>query len=356
MDFRLIQEHTVQLYGLKDHHFEIKAVNARELLSVYRFDLFAKLFYARHRDENPELAREVYLRHIKVFNPDGKEPGRTDKHSFDDFIQTYDYLLDYFKDHDFDARRSVVPVSSDGVILDGAHRVAALAYYDKEIIIAKFEDVIPVCQFDYLYFKQRGLSQNICDIIAREIIYWVPNCFVACLWPRMGTSSGKEKARDLLYQLELPFYHRSYDVNLDSLTFFIAEIYRRQPWVGTEANHFAGAKDKALNCYAKGNSLDLYFFATSKSLEDILQVKDKIRSLYPYEKHSIHITDNHAETDDIAFFALTQRGLEQWAYAGNWKGWQLIKHNIMEKYYIFQHTDWVSFKVFVVSLLNKLKG
>ncbi len=355
MDFKLLQEHTVRLYDLKNHHFEIKTVNARELLSVYRFDLFAKLFYARHRDENPELAREVYLRHIKAFNPDGREPGRTDKQSFNDFIQAYDRLLDYFKDHNFDASKSIVPVSFDGIILDGAHRVAALAYYDKEVTIAKFEDVAPVCQFDYLYFKQRGLALKICDSIAREILYWKPCCYVACLWPRMGAADEKEKAKELLYQFELPFYHRSYDVNLNSLTLFIAKVYRMQPWVGNEADHYVGAKDKALNCYKKGNKLDLYFFTSLKSLENILKVKDDIRQLYPYGKHSIHITDNDVETADIAFFSLTPKGQEQWSYVGKWKGWQLVKHNFMERLYIYRHTYWIDFKVHVASFLEKLK-
>ena len=356
MDFSLFQAHTVHLYNLESHPYVIKTIKARQLLSPFRFDLFAKLFYARHRDQEPELAREVYIKHINAFNPDGREPGRDDKTSFEDFIKTYDDLLDYFKERDFDSTKSIVPVSSDGTILDGGHRVAALAFYDKDITIAIFENVIPVCQFDYNYFKQRGLSQNICDIIAREIFYWIPNCFVACLWPRMGTDHQKQHAQGLLNQFALPFYYKSFDVTLNSLTLFIAEIYRRQPWVGAEANHFAGAKDKALNCYTKGNTLDLYFFATSKSLEDILQMKEEIRSFYPYEKHSIHITDNHEETDDIAFFSLTQQGIERWAYAGNWKGWQLIKQNVIERIYIFRHTRWVEFKVYVASLLNGLIG
>ena len=40
---------------------------------------------------------------------------------------------------------------------------------DKEIVIAKFEGVTPICQFDYQYFKKRGLPQNISDIIAEFI-------------------------------------------------------------------------------------------------------------------------------------------------------------------------------------------
>ena len=356
MNFKLFQDHTVRLYDLEGHPYQIQKVKARSLLSVHRFDLFAKLFYARNRDGRPLEAQEVYLKHIKAFNPDGREPGRSDKTSFDDFIRTFDSLLDYFKDKEFVETKSDVPVSSDGMILDGSHRVAALAYYDKEITIAKFEGVVPVSQFDYQYFKERGLPQNISDIIAKEVMYWMSNCYVACMWPRMGTERQKFPAMDALRKFSVPFYHKSIEVNLSSLTLFIAQIYQKQPWVGTEANHFAGAKDKALHCYFRGNKLDLFFFTSSRSLKEILDLKNQIRELYPFEKHSIHITDNNEETNDMAFLVLTKQGHEKWLYTGDWKGWKVMKQNIQEFIYIFKHTYWIDMKVWTASVLDKIRG
>jgi hypothetical protein len=352
MDFSLLQEHTIRLYDLENHSYAIQKVKARSLLSVHRFDLFAKLYYAHYRKEEPELAKEVYLKHIKAFNPDGREPGRSDKVSFDDFVIVYDELLDHFSNHEFDTSKSIVPVSSDGMILDGAHRVAALAYYDKDITIAKFEGVIPVCQFNYQYFKQRGLPQDISDIITMEILQWTPNCLVACMWPRMGSEGQKVHSVQTLSRFSTPFYHKSMEVNLSSLTLFIARVYQKQSWVGTEADHFAGAKDKALNCYSKGNRLDLFFFTSDKSLDEVLELKDQIRAMYPYGKHSIHITDNNEETKDISFFALTRQGQNQWLYTGSWKGWELVKQNIKEHIYIFQHTYWINMKVWIAKKIG----
>ena len=157
MDFSLLQPHTVTLYHLKEKSYSVENVKARTLLSPLRFDLYGKLYYAKHRHDDPTQARRVYIEHIKAFNPDGREPGRDDKTSFEDFISTFDSLLDYFKDNEFDENKSIVPVSSNGIILDGAHRLAALAYYDKEITIARFVDVVPVCQFDYL-LKESAFS------------------------------------------------------------------------------------------------------------------------------------------------------------------------------------------------------
>lgn len=353
MALTLLQPHTVQLYGLASKTYLIQKVKARTLLSVRRFDLFAKLFYASNRLNNPKVAREVYLQHIKAFNPDGKEPGRDDKNSFDIFINVFDSLLDYFKDNEFDDNVSIIPVSSEGIILDGAHRLAALAYYDKFVTIAKFENVEPVCQFDYVYFKMRGLPQAISDIIANEIILWKPNCLVACLWPRMGSEISKRPAINLLQEHTVPFYHKSFDVNLKSLTLFVAKVYRKQSWVGTEKTGYTGAKDKALNCYQRGNGLDLYFFVTEQTLEETLLLKEQVRQLFPYDKHTIHITDDLEETKDIAFYSLTQEGVEQWMFAGSIKGWQKIKQRVLEVLYIFRHTKVVEYKSRFAALLRR---
>jgi hypothetical protein len=354
MDYTLFQEHTVHLFDLRHHAFEIKTVRARTLLNVHRFDLFAKLFYARKREENRSLALEVYLKHIKAFNPDGREPGRDDKTSFDDFVATYDKLLDYFENNEFDRTRSIIPVTSDGVILDGAHRIAALAYYDKEVTIAVFEGVIPKGQFDYIYFKTRGLPQQISDIIAKEILYWTPNCLVACMWPRMGDDGQKETAKTILEAYSRPFYQKSFDVSLGELSKFIAKVYRKQRWVGAVADDFAGASDKAFNCYAKGNSLELFFFTTSKPLEETLLLKEDIRAQYPYDKHSIHITDNNEETNDVAYFSLTAQGMDEWYYADRWKGLCELKSSLAESIYIFKKTKWLEFKVFLKAQLIKI--
>ena len=352
IDLSLFQAHTVELYDLASKSCSIQKVKARTLLTVRRFDLFAKLFYARNRVDNPELAIDVYLKHIKAFNPDGKEPGRDDKTTFRCFVETFDSLLDYFQNNEFDESKSIVPVSSDGIILDGGHRIAALAFYDKEVTIAVFDGVKPVCHFDNLYFKKRGLPQNISDIVANEILQWKSDCLVACLWPRMGTITQKETAINLLKENTTLFYQKTFDVNLKALTLFVAKVYRKQSWVGTEKNGYIGAMDKALNCYERGNTLDLCFFATEQSHEDILLLKDRIRELFPYDKHSIHITDDFEETKDIAYYALESDGIDQWAFAGNVRGWQLLKMRLSEKLYIFKHTTFIKLKSYLASIIR----
>ena len=353
----LLQPHTVELYHLADHKCEVKTVKARSLLKSSRFDLFAKLYYIRCRQENSQQALKVYTEHIKAFNPDGKEPGRDDKQSVDDFVACFDRLISLFATHPFDSSVSVIPIDADGVILDGGHRVAALAFYDKDVVVAQYADVHSVADFDYLYFLKRGLSRSICDTIALETVRWCPDVFVACLWPRMGQKAEKEKAIGRIASFASPFYVKSLHIPLKALGRFIALVYRSQSWVGTEADHFQGALDKAAHCYAANGEVVFVFFTTSQGLDAVLHLKESIRSEYLYGKHSIHITDTQEEAADIAWRLLSTEGIATWQDREGYKGWiARIKDKMDERLFEFRNVYLTRMKVIVYSWLRKFRG
>lgn len=318
--FSLLQQHTIDIYKLKNHRFTLEKVKARSLLSLSRFDLLAKLFYIRNMQEGHEdVARKVYLEHIKAFNPDAREPGRDDKTSYEDFLSVFDQLITYFRDHDFDAEKSVVPVGAGDAILDGAHRIAALAYWDKDVTVARFADVEPVAQFDYAYFRSRGLPQATADTIAAEALRWKDDILVACVWPRIGDGKERQRVVGAISVFARPYYQKSLRVPLKSFVRLIASVYRAQPWVGTDANHYAGAADKAMNCYGNCRKVTFVFFECS-DLKAVLELKDRIRGMFTYGKHSLHITDNQRETEDIARLVLTPEGMGEWLYTGGYAG------------------------------------
>ena len=349
-----IQEHTIKIYDLRNHSYQIETVKARTLLSPYRFDLYAKLYYIKHRGGNKKKALEVYIQHIKAFNPDWIEPGRKDKISQKDFIDTFDQLIDYFQINDFDDSISIVPVGKNNIILDGAHRIAALAYWDKEVTIARFEEVVPKCQFDYEYFKQRGLSNEISDLIANEICQWNDNVFIACLWPKMGNAIQKEKAKKTIKAFSVPFYTKEIKPTFNALKIFIAYIYRHQNWIGNIENEYAGIKNKVLNCYTFNKSIEFIYFCGG-DLDEVLNLKEYIRTLYPYKKHSIHITDTHEESKEIAFLTLMDEGLNKWLYNDSINSFFMKnQERIKESIYFFKNVTWINLKVEIASLINKL--
>ena len=348
MDYSLLQPHTVELYKLKEHNCSLKRVNARTLLVVQRFDLFAKLFYIDNINTNPSEAERVYADHIKAFNPDGREPGRDDKNGVDDFITSFDEIIKHFKDHDFDERISVVPVDRNGVILDGAHRVAALAYFNREVTIAQFNDVDAVCDFDYNYFKNRGLSWSICDTIALEMVKWVDGVYAACIWPSNNQNNQQIAVSELNEQYQVA-YIKDIRCNLNSLSSFVGYIYRAQDWTRNSLS----VRDKASRVYGKSN-LRVAFFKAESNLDDVLKEKDEIRHLLGKGKDSLHITDNRPETLDIANAVLTASGMNQWLDSRNLNFCHKLYSTLNERWFVFKNVQWIALKVAVYRIVNRL--
>lgn len=349
MDFNLLQEHTIDIYQLKSRDCKVEKVPARSLLKAQRFDLFAKLFYISHIEQDSDTALKIYNEHIKAFNPDGKEPGREDKNGVNDFVTAFDRIIKQFKENEFDASISVIPVAKDGVILDGAHRVAALAYYGKDVTIARFDDVEAKCDFDFNYFKNRGLPWDVADIIAQEMVKWLDQLSVACLWP---STSAKQK--QLVMQAIATWHQIAYkkDIrcNLDSLANFVGYIYRGQEWTRNKDY----VLDKASRVYGK-STLTLAFFVADASLEDILAEKDTIRQQLGMGKDSLHITDNHAETVDIAAITLDKSRHNQWMASQTVGLLNSITDSLKERWLIFKKVQWIGFKVRVSNRINRIK-
>ena len=343
-----LQPHTVRIYGLQDRQCTLERVPAKSLLSGLKFDLFAKLYYIAHRREDPEGALKLYLEHIKVFNPDGKEPGRDDKTSFEAFVKAFDSLIEDMKTKGFDENLSVIPLDRDGISLDGSHRLSAAAFFDKEVTVARFPDVSRKCDFDYAYFLSRGLHRSTADTIMQEMLRWKDNIYVACLWPRIS-GKQKETARKLISGFALICYVKTERINLKSLSSFVGQIYKAQDWTKSRA----AVMDKATNCYGPSRTVEFVFFSTNLPLEGILGKKEEFRNIFHDGKHSLHITDNIAETRQIA--GLLFEPLQRKTWDTSFNTWGKARNYLSEQAYLFRHVRWLNFKVFVARQLGRIK-
>lgn len=346
INWSLLQQHTIDIYGLKDVECQLKKVRARDLLLPERFDLFAKLYYLRHVSDCPEQAQTVYATHIITFNPDGKEPGRDDKNGVADFVASFNQLVENLSSSGFDENISVIPVDSQGVILDGAHRVAALAFLDKEVTVAQFEGV-KAHVFDYAYFKQRGLSWDICDCIAYEMAQWLPNLYVACLWPRLG-GRNIVSSLDFIKSHHPIAYKKTLYFNLASATRFVRLIYGHQPWTQSVAS----VKDKALRIKGSNRKGKLVFFTASESLEQILDEKNQLRVQFGLDKDSLHVTDNIDETQQIAYLSLTAQGNREWQTDNGATKLSRLQERLSERWQFFRNVTWINFKVKIWRILH----
>ena len=338
-----LQQHTIDIYNLANKSYEVKSVNARTLLTSARFDLFAKIYYIANKENNNTSAKEIYAEHIQAFNPDLKEPGRNDKNGIEDFINAFDNIIYQFSATEFDPDKSLIPVDSNGVILDGAHRVAALAFFNKNATIVQFKDTTAKRAFNYEYFKQRGLGWHCLDTIAHEMVKWLPNIHVACIWPKVGTKENVQIITSLINQDNTIGYINQLRLNLSSLEKFVKEIYQQQDWT---QNPIA-VKDKTINCYKANKPISFIWFEHNGDLEQLIALKELIRQHFNIGKHSIHITDNNSEAQFISEVLFGNNHV----IPNSTK--QSLSSQIAEFTYQLKHVHWLNLKIKIASLIRK---
>lgn len=129
--------------------------NSINLLSKYRFDIFVKYYYVKAYIENTNVteAQEIYLSHIKAFNNFFEPDGR--KNSKDDFIKSFNSLIESVKTCN-NLDKTIIPISTTGIPIDGAHRIAISLYFDLEIQYCVFD--LLDGKYDEIFFLQRGMS------------------------------------------------------------------------------------------------------------------------------------------------------------------------------------------------------
>lgn len=143
--------------------FETMRVN---LVSQYRYDVFIKYYYVQaYITKNSfDFAKKVYLNHIKSFNNFMEPDGR--KNNPNDFIKNFNNLIDSVKKEGID--KTIIPISKNGEIIDGAHRLSIAIYLNLKIHFAIF-DLLDV-NYGKDFFINRGFNQEYAKIIDKEII------------------------------------------------------------------------------------------------------------------------------------------------------------------------------------------
>jgi len=145
------------IFSIIEHRDTINVykTNPINLLSKYRFDIFVKYNYVKSYLENKNIkeATEIYLSHIKAFNNFHEPDGR--KNSANDFIEGFNLLIKKIKNCN-NLDKTIIPISTTGIPIDGAHRIAISLYLGLEIKYAVFE--LLDGKYDDTFFLTRGMS------------------------------------------------------------------------------------------------------------------------------------------------------------------------------------------------------
>lgn len=305
-----VSEYLCNEYKITDEQCEIKWVDAISLFCAQRIDLPIKYCFVKCYVEKQDMEwiTELYLAHIASFtNGSFEEQGNKKKKGKEVYLNTFCDLIDSIRLED-KWEKSAIPVGENGVILDGAHRVAICAYHGKKVPVV----VIPGTHADYGYaaFKKSLLEEKYLDAMCNEYINIMnkKNIYAACLWPVVFEKNEVEFVRSRIKEYGKIIYEKEIKLSEGGFSNLMPQVYEGFEWIGNEKNHYSGAKGKTLECYDGNGKLNLFIFE-GQDLTTVLELKEEIRTFLNHGKDSIHITDNNLETKQICEILLNHNSI-----------------------------------------------
>jgi len=279
--------------NLKSESYKTKTIPAIKLLTFNRFDIAFKLLYLEMLKFDVEFSKDIYKEHIRAFSL-GKftEPGNDDKNSFDKFANDFDKTFEDIKANGFDGCKTLIPLSKNGSIANGAHRVASAIYLNKTVDCVQIETSNHI--YDYKFFYGRNVSGEVLDVVATKFVEYADNIYIAFIWP---TAKGcDEELESIIPNI---VYRKEIVLIPNGAHNLLSQIYYGEEWLGSVENDFRGAKDKLVECFKSFNPVRVVAFQAN-SLDEVCKIKDKIRGLFDVGKHSVHITDTKEEAIRVA--------------------------------------------------------
>ena len=142
--------------------FESMPIN---LVSQYRYDVFIKYYYVQAyiTNNNYDMAKKIYLNHIKSFNNFTEPDGR--KNTPESFIKSFNNLINDVKKHGI---KTIIPITKNGEIIDGAHRLAVALYLKLNVQFAIFN--LLDANYGKKFFINRGFNPEYAKIIDEKVI------------------------------------------------------------------------------------------------------------------------------------------------------------------------------------------
>ena len=131
---------------LDKDYYTIENLDPKSLINKSRFDLNSKLLYLDGVSARNFNYEDLYQSFINAFTLGSfKEPGNPFKNSFEIYKKSFADIYNSLKLDDFNKTKSLVPISKEGIILNGSHRVAAAIKLKKNISCIDFSFYSKYC-------------------------------------------------------------------------------------------------------------------------------------------------------------------------------------------------------------------
>lgn len=294
----------IRFHHMKDKLISLKNVPAVSLISRSRLDIPVKLDYisALASGKNAEYEKEQYRKNLEIIsNGSFIEPGSSNKKCFDDYDRYLQKLIQMMR-NGFDQKISLIPVSKNGIPLDGAHRIAVAAYFDLPVTVAVFD--VEDFQYDFDYFKSRFCSAEYLDSLALTYLKYTQNKTSLLIeWPRKG------RLGDLVHEVfgSDIIYCKEETLNYNAVKNIMLMNYWGEDWIGASGAPKLGIRSKALACFEGGSTK--FHWVENLEIEDVHNRKARIRSFVQGEKHVIHSTETFYETRMVSQSILNRNSI-----------------------------------------------
>lgn len=288
----LVDKHFEPFIG--QEKYEVLQIEPSKLITYNRLDLAIKILYLQVKKyEDVFFAKELYLQHIKLFSLGSfTEPGNPEKNNIQRYLDGFEEVYESILSNGFDETKSIIPLSQNGMISNGAHRVSA-AYLAKEKVPAVLLST-PDDNYDFKFFSERGMSGRDIETAVTKFIEIADNCYVALIWP---SAQGRQNELDKL--IPNVIYQSKISLNHNGAHNLLSQVYYDEAWLGSRDEKYPGVKSKLVECFKNFNDLRVIAFQ-AESLDKVLEIKENIRQCFSIGKHSVHITDTKGEANRIA--------------------------------------------------------
>lgn len=291
------------LHGfIREEYYDIRTINAVDLLTCNRFDLAAKLLFLEGIKYGGNVFSDLYSDHIRALTLGTfVEPGNEDKNGVGKFVDTFLGLYKNIGSNGLDSDISIVPLARDGSILNGAHRVACAADLGLNVKCVLLD--APPEPYDFNYFWKCAFPESYLDLCARKFVETSENTYVALVWP-----SARGEQSELLAIFKRLVYHKKILFNSNGFHNLLSLTYQGEPWLGDRRANYPGVSGKLAHCYIPHQPLRMFVFQAD-SIEEVQTIKQRVRDIFGLGKHSIHINDKKSEAISIAHVLLNENSI-----------------------------------------------
>ncbi len=278
-----------------------------------RFDLGVKLEYARQLKKFGFVAPptlRTYLTHIALWNSFIELP---EKHSPDCFIRRFDDLIRAASSPDFDGYKCSLPITSDGRLINGAHRLAAALASGNEHKLL-FDQVDSPYRYSSSFFSDytnphsgARFSSKILDDMYEDFVAVVDHDYYL-LTPRAIAEDGGKRAISIISKTHRINHIRRFNIAHRMVPLLVSHMYWNQDWIsaGFVSPHASSLLHKANSIIEPYLPNRFTLILVNPCADDQkISVKHKIRQAYSSRQDSVHSSDLPIDTKILGLLVAT---------------------------------------------------